>query len=75
MKMDRTIGSGKPRAGKAFRDNPDRLFQVKNVGWYVHAREGLKGPFTDKQDAEDLIVELISRQPADPSGYISTVEL
>lgn len=74
MKLDRTIGTGKPRAGKEHRDNPERLFQVSNVGWYVHTREGLKGPFSARQDAEEHIVRLVQRPPAS-TGFVSTVEL
>jgi hypothetical protein len=74
MKLDRTIGTGKPRAGKAFRDIPDRMFEVRNIGWYVHTREGLNGPFNDKRDAEELVIQLVSRQ-ANDSGYVSTIEL
>lgn len=74
MKLDRTIGTGKPRAGKEHRNNPERLFQVRSVGWYVHTREGLNGPFAERQDAEDHIGKLVQR-PRSRTGFVSTVEL
>jgi len=41
--------------GTASNVNPfssDRFFFVMGQGWYFHAREGIKGPFTMRREAE-----------------------
>ena len=52
MDPNQTIGTGKPRAGEEYRTNAERLFHVDRVGWYIHTREGLCGPFDNKDGAE-----------------------
>ncbi|MDY6979455.1 MAG: hypothetical protein SV201_06205 [Pseudomonadota bacterium] len=51
MGFVRTMGGGTPRSGRHDRVNNDRYFHVMGQGWYALAREGLGGPFIDKQEA------------------------
>lgn len=37
---------------------PDRLFNVISDGWYVEIREGAKGPFLNREDAEKYLESL-----------------
>ena len=37
-----------PRAGENHRGNPDRYFHVMAEGWFVYTREGVRGPFVDR---------------------------
>ena len=70
---NQTIGTGKPRAGKKYRINAERLFHVDKVGWYIHAREGLFGPFDNKDGAETHVAQLthINRSR---SAFVNTEE-
>jgi len=74
MDPNQTIGTGKPRAGEECRANAERLFLVDKVGWYVHTREGLSGPFDNKDSAETHVAELthINRTG---SAFMDTVQL
>jgi hypothetical protein len=74
MDPNQTIGTGKPRAGEEYRANRERLFHVDRVGWYIHTREGLRGPFADKDGAESHVAELthINRSG---SAFVDTVQL
>lgn len=74
MDPNQTIGTGKPRAGEEYRANAQRLFHVDSVGWYVHTREGLCGPFQNKDGAQTHVSKLthINRTG---SGFVNTVEL
>jgi hypothetical protein len=74
MDPHQTIGTGKPRAGEEYRTNGERLFHVDKVGWYVHTREGLSGPFDNKDSAETHVAELthINRTG---SAFMDTVQL
>ncbi len=74
MDPNRTIGTGKPRAGKESRRNDERLFYVDNVGWYIHTREGLSGPYPDMQDAESYIARLTQINKSDLS-FVDTVQM
>lgn len=40
------------RAGEQFRSNPERYFHVMTEGWFVFTREGIQGPFIDKERAK-----------------------
>ncbi|MDR9436143.1 MAG: hypothetical protein RI563_04660 [Thiohalophilus sp.] len=55
MGFVRTLGGGIPRSGRHDRVNNDRYFHVMGQGWYALAREGLGGPFIDKQEAEAFV--------------------
>lgn len=74
MDPNRTIGTGKPRAGEEMRVNKDRLFYVENVGWYVHTREGLNGPYLDIKDAELYVTQLTQINKSDLS-FVDTVQM
>lgn len=74
MDPNQTIGTGKPRAGEEYRANTERLFHVDQVGWYVHTREGLCGPFNNKDGAETHVAQL-SHLKRSGSAFINTVEL
>ncbi len=71
---NRTIGTGKLRAGKAARTNEKRLFYVDNVGWYIHTREGLNGPHADKQAAESYVARLTQINNSDLS-LVDTLQM
>lgn len=55
------------RAGASFRSNPDRFFHVMTQGWYVFTREGIRGPFLDRERAQRFVDNLIGEQRGDPS--------
>ena len=74
MDPNRTIGAGKPRAGEKMRRNEDRLFFVDNVGWYIHTREGLKGPYTEMKDAETYVAQLTQINKTD-LPFVDTVQM
>ena len=57
-----------PRAGEQNRSNIDRFFHVMSQGWYVHTREGIRGPFFDRHRAETFILELGKKQTDDPNN-------
>ncbi len=44
-----------PRAGKCFRNNPDRFFHVMAEGWFIYTREGVRGPFNDRNHATNYL--------------------
>lgn len=44
-----------PRAGKSFRNNPDRFFHVMAEGWFILTREGERGPFTERKHAQNYL--------------------
>ena len=44
-----------PRAGEQYRSNPDRYFHVLTQGWYVFTREGIRGPFVDRNRANNYL--------------------
>ncbi|MFV2061158.1 MAG: DUF6316 family protein [Gammaproteobacteria bacterium] len=43
------------RTGSSNRINPDRFFHVMNQGWYIFTREGVQGPYDQRNDAETHI--------------------
>jgi hypothetical protein len=53
------------RAGANFRSNPGRFFHVMTQGWYVFTREGIRGPFVDRDRAERFVANLIADQQGD----------
>lgn len=57
------------RAGKQHRSNPDRYFHVMAEGWYVFTREGVRGPFYDKSNATNFLIQFIQgeHESSDPS--------
>ena len=71
---NRTIGTGKLRAGEKMRSNEDRLFYVDNVGWYIHTREGLNGPYPEMKDAESYVTQLTRINNPDLS-FVDTVQM
>ena len=60
MDYVRTLGGTTPRSGRHDRANSDRYFHVMNQGWYALTREGIKGPFVEKRDAEEFIARIVS---------------
>lgn len=74
MDPNRTIGTGKPRAGEKLRVNEDRLFFVDNVGWYIHTREGLNGPHPDVKEAESYVAQLTQFNKSDLS-FVDTIQM
>lgn len=44
-----------PRAGKNHRINQNRSFHVMGQGWFVLTREGVDGPYVDKNKMDDRI--------------------
>lgn len=70
----RTLGGSAPRSGRHDRINNDRYFHVMNQGWYALTREGIQGPFIDKQNAEKFVAEHVigarreASRDTDPAG-------
>lgn len=57
-----------PRAGKDHRINQDRFFHVMGQGWYVLTREGVDGPYVDKNQVNDCVRKFtVTEQPEKPS--------
>ena len=59
-----------PRTGEQYRSNPDRYFHVLTQGWYVFTREGIRGPFVDRNRANNYLKNHISdlKSEDDPSS-------
>ncbi len=55
------------RAGKQYRNNPERFFHVMTQGWYVFTREGICGPFIDRDQATSYLKAHIqdAKNPSD----------
>ena len=53
------------RAGEGSRSNPNRYFHVMTQGWYLFTREGIKGPFLDKDKASQFLTMHISSMRGD----------
>ena len=51
-----------PRAGKDNRINQTRSFHVMGQGWYVLTREGVDGPYMDKNQMDDRIRKFTDTQ-------------
>ena len=49
-----------PRAGQQFRNNPERYFHVMAEGWFIFTREGIQGPFVDKDRAKGFLESHLS---------------
>lgn len=56
MDSNQAIGTGTPKAGEEYCTYPEHLFDVDTVGWDVHAREGLRGPFSNKDGAKKPVL-------------------
>jgi hypothetical protein len=52
------------RAGKDHRVNQDRCFHVMGQGWYVLTREGVDGPYVDKNQVDDFIRKFTAKEQA-----------
>jgi hypothetical protein len=68
MNSQKTTADFSTRAGEQHRANTDRYFHVMSQGWYAYTREGIRGPFFDKNRAEGFIIELLDQRNADPSS-------
>ena len=57
------------RSGEQYRSNPDRFFHVLTQGWYVFTREGIRGPFIDRNRANTYLKTHITdlKNENDPS--------
>ncbi len=63
-----------PRAGKDHRINQDRFFHVMGQGWYVLTREGVDGPFMDKNQVNDRLRKFSQPQQANTNTEASQDE-
>ncbi len=54
-----------PRAGKDHRVNQDRYFHVMGQGWYVLTREGVDGPYVDKNQVNEFIRKFTTKGAAE----------
>jgi hypothetical protein len=54
-----------PRAGKDHRVNQDRYFHVMGQGWYVLTREGVDGPYVDKNQVNDFLKKFTTKEEAE----------
>jgi len=59
-----------PRAGKNHRTNLDRYFHVMTQGWFLYTREGIQGPFVDREHAKNYLFKILDEQQGekDPSA-------
>lgn len=46
------------RAGLRYRVNNHRMFNVMGEGWYVHTRDGVRGPFQSRGEAGEFVDDL-----------------
>ena len=51
------------RGGTAFRSGASRHFHVMGEGWFLCTREGVQGPFLDRQRANHYLLQLTSEGP------------
>lgn len=58
------------RTGESHRRNPDRFFHVMTQGWFMFTREGVRGPFVDRNRAHNYLTNHISviKDEKDPSA-------
>ena len=47
------------RAGKEHRVNTERYFHVMGQGWYVLTREGVGGPYAERNEVNSVIQQLV----------------
>jgi hypothetical protein len=66
MDFCQTLGGGIPRSGRHDRINTNRYFHVSRQGWYALTREGLGGPFLEKQQAEEFVRKVLSGELKPP---------
>jgi len=68
--MDNLSNNLPKRAGENHRGNPNRYFHVMTEGWFVYTREGVRGPFVDRDLAQSFLQSHISEIKAedDPSN-------
>lgn len=48
---------------RTLRFNTDRFFHVMGEGWFFEAREGINGPFGDKESALATLTAMIEQSP------------
>ena len=48
------------RGNKAARISENRYFYVMGEGWYVLTREGVSGPYTEKNKAIDFVQTVLT---------------
>lgn len=51
------------RGGAAHRSGASRHFHVMGEGWFLYTREGVQGPFLDRQRADHYLSQLMSGGP------------
>jgi len=68
--MTNLVNNLPARAGQEYRGNPDRYFHVMAEGWFIYTREGLQGPFIDRDLASGHLKGLIAdlKAEVDPSS-------
>jgi len=64
MSLQKTPNNASGRKGEQYRANAHRYFHVMSQGWYVHTRDGVRGPFNDKSLAVGFITQLIDQNKA-----------
>ena len=53
------MDSSLSRTGKQHRVNTERYFHVMGQGWYVFTREGVGGPYVERNEAKIVISQLV----------------
>ena len=74
---DNLRNQGTRRIGEQGRINTSRFFHVMGEGGDLYSREGLKGPYADRRDADQTLNQLIHGKaaakpgaaPRDPWGF------
>ena len=53
------MDSSLSRTGKEHRVNTERYFHVMGQGWYVFTREGVGGPYVERNEAKVVVSQLV----------------
>ena len=53
------MDSSLSRTGKEHRINTERYFHVMGQGWYVFTREGVGGPYVERNEANVVVSQLV----------------
>jgi len=66
------MASKSRKRNKEARISPNRYFYVMGEGWYVFTREGISGPYVEKDNAIDFVETVLtgSRSFEQPSFMI-----
>lgn len=58
------------RAGKEYRVNTERYFHVMGQGWFVLTREGISGPYIERDEAQLFVKQLVDPDSVPPEHFV-----